>query len=118
MRLVDLFHNMNRCWKRQLSTTKGMETASLKMALWDSEGHICQRLRPSSALVCAEFNPFTQVRPESMQEPSVSMVARHFLTSKLFKTAYSDSRTPPLPDLGNLIAASLCVSISGRSQHS
>jgi hypothetical protein len=53
-----------------------METALLKMALWDSEGNVCQRLRPSSGLIYAEFNPFTQVRPESAQEPAVSVVAQ------------------------------------------
>jgi hypothetical protein len=118
MRFVNLFHNMYRFWKRQLLTTKGMEIASLKMALWDSEGHVCQRLRPSSSLVYTEFSPFTQVRPESMLEPSVSVVARHFLTSKLFKQPTATVEPHPSHGLGNLIAASLCVSISGRNQHS
>ena len=117
MRFVNLFHNMCRCWKRQLSATKGVETASLKMALWGSEGHVCQRLHPSSGLVYAEFNPFTQVRPESMQEPSVSVAATHFLTGKLFKQPTATAFPHPSLGLGNLIAASLCVSISGRSQH-
>jgi len=88
------------------------------MALWDSEGHVCQRLRPASGLVYAEFNPLTQVRPKSMQEPSVSVAARHFLTSKLFKQPAATAEHHPSLDIGNLIAASLCVSISGRSQHS
>jgi hypothetical protein len=46
--------------------TKGMETASLKMALWDSEGHVYQRLRPSSGLVYTEFGP-VYTRPVGRQ---------------------------------------------------
>ena len=97
MRCVNLFHNMCRCWKLQLSTTTGVETESLKMALWDSEGHVSQGLLPSSGLVYAEFSPFTQVWSESMQEPSVSVAARPFLTSKLFKQPPQRQPNPSPP---------------------